>query len=82
MKPKRIVAIVSLLALALAPAVEPPPTLLFAWGSLGSGDGQFNYPHGVEVDGAGNVYVADSSNDRYRRRRYRPTDVAYLRRTS
>ncbi|HLF91412.1 MAG TPA: SMP-30/gluconolactonase/LRE family protein, partial [Anaerolineales bacterium] len=33
-------------------------------GSFGSGDGQFGRPEGVEVDTAGNVYVADSGNDR------------------
>jgi len=34
------------------------------WGSYGSGDGQFNAPRGVAVDGSGSVYVADSSNHR------------------
>ena len=33
-------------------------------GTAGSGDGQFNYPSGVALDGLGNVYVADSSNNR------------------
>jgi DNA-binding beta-propeller fold protein YncE len=35
-----------------------------AFGSQGSGDGQFNLPFGVAVDGAGNVYVADTFNNR------------------
>jgi tripartite motif-containing protein 71 len=34
------------------------------WGSFGSGDGQFNTPEGVAVDGSGNVFVADYGNDR------------------
>jgi len=34
------------------------------WGSPGSGDRQFNEPHGIAVDSAGHVYVADHFNDR------------------
>jgi DNA-binding beta-propeller fold protein YncE len=40
------------------------------WGSQGgpdlsgSADGEFNDPRGISVDGAGNVYVADTGNDR------------------
>ena len=37
---------------------------LTKWGSAGSGDGQFANPWDVAVDGSGNVYVADSSNNR------------------
>ena len=39
-------------------------TFITTWGSTGSGDGQFNFPVGVAVDGSGNVFVGDSSNDR------------------
>src|SRR5205814_3987390 len=39
-------------------------TFLTAWGSLGSGNGQFRYPVGVATDWSRNVYVADSANNR------------------
>ena len=35
-----------------------------AWGSNGSGDGQFYYPEEIAVDGAGNVYVTEEGNHR------------------
>ncbi|MFH0813304.1 MAG: C13 family peptidase [Pseudomonadota bacterium] len=34
------------------------------WGSYGSGDGEFNVPSGIAVDGSGFVYVAESGNCR------------------
>lgn len=37
---------------------------LTQWGSLGSGDGQFELAFGVATDAAGNVYVADTGNHR------------------
>lgn len=36
----------------------------FEWGTKGSGDGQFNIPHGLTLDAKGNVYVADRENSR------------------
>jgi DNA-binding beta-propeller fold protein YncE len=36
----------------------------FAWGSKGSGTGQFAAPTGIGVDSSGNVYVADYGNHR------------------
>ena len=52
----------------LAPAVASANlTLLNQWGSAGTGPGQFQLPSGVAVDRSGNVYVADSNNDRVQR---------------
>jgi len=39
-------------------------TYLTKWGSQGSSNGQFNGPIGVAVDSSGNVYVADTLNER------------------
>jgi len=43
---------------------QNPPTYLFQWGSLGSGNGQFDYTYGVAVDSSNNVYVTDDVNNR------------------
>jgi YD repeat-containing protein len=40
------------------------PVSAFQFGSSGSGNGQFNHPGGVAVDGSGNVWVADGGNNR------------------
>jgi DNA-binding beta-propeller fold protein YncE len=38
--------------------------LLFSWGELGSGPGQFHIPHGIAIDREGRVFVADRENSR------------------
>ncbi len=37
---------------------------LLIWGASGSGNGQLNIPASIALDSFGNVYVADSSNNR------------------
>jgi peptidylamidoglycolate lyase len=37
---------------------------LFSWGSKGRGEGEFNLPHAIDLDSAGNVFVADRENNR------------------
>jgi DNA-binding beta-propeller fold protein YncE len=41
-----------------------PPNYITQWGSNGSGDGQLNFPESVAIDSSGNVYIADSGNNR------------------
>ncbi len=43
---------------------SPEGRYLFEWGRPGSGPGQFDLPHGIALDAAGRVYVADRSNAR------------------
>lgn len=44
--------------------LDPEGKPLFAFGTQGSGDGQFLQPIGLEVDEYENIYVADSINSR------------------
>ena len=46
------------------PAPQEDYTYQRQWGTEGSGDGQFKTSFGVAVDGRGNVYVADTYNNR------------------
>ena len=39
-------------------------TQLHSFGTIGSGEGEFNRPRGITVDASGNVYVCDSWNNR------------------
>ena len=42
----------------------PNGRFLFQWGTKGSGPGELDVPHGIALDAAGMVYVADRSNAR------------------
>jgi tripartite motif-containing protein 71 len=59
-----LIAFASLTGVLPCVAWAQPPTYITQWGSQGSGDGQFLYPVGIAVDASGNVYVADSNNNR------------------
>jgi tripartite motif-containing protein 71 len=34
-------------------------TLITKWGTKGTGDGQFDHPHAIDLDSKGNVYVGE-----------------------
>ncbi|MBN1908222.1 MAG: hypothetical protein JW818_00655 [Pirellulales bacterium] len=44
--------------------LAPDGSFRLAWGTEGSGPGQFVDPHNIVIDKAGHVYVADRGNDR------------------
>lgn len=45
-------------------------TFLSKWGNEGSENGQFSWPYGIAIDNTGNIYVADTDNDRIQKFTY------------
>jgi DNA-binding beta-propeller fold protein YncE len=45
-------------------AFDKNGTFLFNFGKLGTGDGQFHVPYGIDIDSEGNVWAADRANHR------------------
>jgi sugar lactone lactonase YvrE len=45
-------------------AKDVPPIFSSSFGTTGSGYGQFKGPYGMAIDSSGNIWVADSGNDR------------------
>ncbi len=43
---------------------EDPPVYVSQFGTLGSGNGQFNHPYDIVFDSSGNIWVADTNNHR------------------
>jgi hypothetical protein len=64
---RTIIAFGTLFALTVAGvavAADTPPIFDTKWGSNGPDEGQFSGPLGIATDASGNVYVADTGNDR------------------
>lgn len=40
------------------------PRFMYAFGSWGAGDGQFNFPNDVTIDNSGRLYITDRENNR------------------
>ena len=51
-------------AAARSAQANTAPPILAQWGTHGSGNGQFGHPAGLAIDGVGDVYVSDQTNNR------------------
>jgi hypothetical protein len=59
-----VLAVVALLGMSGIASATSPPSFITTWGSNGSAPGQLYAFGGVSVDGSGNVWVADTGNNR------------------
>ena len=59
-----LLAIVPASVMLPASASAQAPAYITQWGTCGGGNGQFNWPHGVALDGSGIVYVSDVNSNR------------------
>ena len=62
-----LIAIINILVFSvftLAYADSPAPDYVLQWGTSGDGNGQFCGPYGICSDPQGNIYVADTYNNR------------------
>jgi DNA-binding beta-propeller fold protein YncE len=59
-----IVVLAAILAMTGRPERAQAQGFALEWGSSGSAPGLFNHPAGLGIDAAGDVYVADTSNQR------------------
>lgn len=64
MPANRVLLLVLTLACPLLASSVAAQTFITAWGSYGSGDGQFKTPVGVAVGSNGDIYVSDGGNSR------------------
>jgi hypothetical protein len=60
-------------------AFDAQGNFIAAYGSFGSGPGQFNNPQGLAVDEAGNVLLADSGNNRLQVLSFNGASFGFLR---
>ena len=49
-------------SLGIVEKFSPDGTLLLKFGSMGTGETQFQYPSGLALDKKGNIYIADTEN--------------------
>lgn len=59
-----LVGIILVLGAGTGLAMAQPYDHYVTWGSSGAGDGQLDLPRGIGIDENGNVYIADSGNNR------------------